>query len=658
MNTKYTLGALLVSLVLWATPLVARVQPTDFTYLGSFDVDCSDDWCKYGQRGLEIADGGSALWITGHDYDAQVTKVSIPPIGGTATKLSGPSDFLGSCPEDDEWYFAAIEESGGTLRGVCKYWYNTSGDDLDTYHASSGAGSQHIGPRSSPFESAKMGSYLFEVPGDFASQHLGGRRLITGYARSAGAFGGSQGPTLFAFDVDDPSGALDLVWYREHYPECNWDDYSACDLPGYRTSDDWEGATWVRSATGDAILVLGQKGLGDNYYGDARPGDCDPYKGYHADPYEGQIIFYDPADVVARLQGDKEPWEVLPYATLVLNGVGGWDGCTSPGGMTYDQDSGRLYVVHKGGAGSGKPKVHVWLADADPPPPPICGNGVCEAGEDFLSCPADCKAPPTCGDGICDLGEDYLSCPSDCQAPPPPPTAGLLAHYALNEGSGTIAWDSSGNGHTGTLVDGPQWFAGMAVDFDGQNDHIDIGAVDVPGGAITLAAWFNSDNLTNCGSGQCRLISKSTSTSESAHYFMLSTTLEGESSRLRFRLKTGGVTETLIASSGDLTEGEWVHAAAVYDGSQMRLYKNGQLVGSAAKSGSISTNDSVPVWIGGNPDGATSMPWDGLIDEVRIYDEALTAAEIRALPPPGLGGHLFGDDFESADTSVWSTTVQ
>jgi len=197
----------------------------------------------------------------------------------------------------------------------------------------------------------------------------------------------------------------------------------------------------------------------------------------------------------------------------------------------------------------------------------------------------------------------------------------------------------------------------MAVDFDGQNDCIDVGGLDVAGSAVTLAAWFKSDDLTNCSSGDCRLISKATSTAEDAHYFMLSTIQEGAFTRLRFRLKTGGGTKTLIATSGDVAEGEWVHAAAVFDGSEMRLYKDGQLVGSTAKSGSISTNGSVPVWIGGNPDGATSKPWDGTIDEVRIYNQALTAAQIRTLPLPGKG-QMFADSFESGGTSAWSAAVQ
>ena len=49
--------------------------------------------------------------------------------------------------------------------------------------------------------------------------------------------------------------------------------------------------------------------------------------------------------------------------------------------------------------------------------PPVCGNGVCEAGETQQSCAQDCQPPQTCGNGVCDAGETSAICPQDCQAP-------------------------------------------------------------------------------------------------------------------------------------------------------------------------------------------------------------------------------------------------
>jgi hypothetical protein len=89
----------------------------------------------------------------------------------------------------------------------------------------------------------------------------------------------------------------------------------------------------------------------------------------------------------------------------------------------------------------------------------------------------------------------------------------------------------------------------------------------------------------------------------------------------------------------------------------MELFLDGVSVGSVPKSGSLSTDPSVGVWIGSNPPTASSKPWDGLIDEVRIYDRALTPAEILLLPPPGSAAEIFSDGFESGGTTSWSSVV-
>jgi len=236
------------------------------------------------------------------------------------------------------------------------------------------------------------------------------------------------------------------------------------------------------------------------------------------------------------------------------------------------------------------------------------------------------------------------------------PEAGLVAWWPLDEGNGTLTVDASGNGHNGLLVNGPEWTKGPALDFDGADDYVDTGTFDVPGTSLTLAAWIQPQDLQNCPANDCRILAKATGTAEDAHIFMLSTIDQGGADRLRFRLKTGGTTTTLIGSSGDLVEDEWVHAAAVYDGSTMTLYLDAVSIGSTSKTGSLALDDTVPVWIGGSPGGASERPWDGLIDDVRIYDRALSAGEILSLPGPSQSA-IFSDGFESGDLSAWSNSV-
>ena len=168
--------------------------------------------------------------------------------------------------------------------------------------------------------------------------------------------------------------------------------------------------------------------------------------------------------------------------------------------------------------------------------------------------------------------------------------------------------DQAGGQHgeiTGALAaqpGAPNGITGTAARFDGRNDYVDVGRMDVTGNRLTILAWINVNHF---GAGDGRIISKATGTWTSQHYWMLSTYNSSGNNRLRFRLRTQGSTSTLIASSGSLTTDQWIFAAAVYDGSSMRLYKNGIQVGSRSKSGDINTNSDVPVYIGDNPPGSS-----------------------------------------------------
>ncbi|MHC4498241.1 MAG: LamG-like jellyroll fold domain-containing protein [Planctomycetota bacterium] len=210
-------------------------------------------------------------------------------------------------------------------------------------------------------------------------------------------------------------------------------------------------------------------------------------------------------------------------------------------------------------------------------------------------------------------------------APQDPGTGNLVAYYAMENNT----QDGSGNGHHGTPTGAPVYapgIAGMALDFDGVDDRLDLGSVDVVGSGITLSLWLKPESYMY---NDTRVISKATSTSANDHWWMLSTS--GNNHVLRFRLKTndGANTTTLVADSGGVSEGDWTHAAATWDGSMMRVYQNLQEVGSTEKGGTaVAVDASVSTAIGNQPPNAGDKHWVGLIDEVRIHNRGLSEVEL------------------------------
>jgi len=130
--------------------------------------------------------------------------------------------------------------------------------------------------------------------------------------------------------------------------------------------DDWSGGVFADNGTRRAIMLLGYKGLGSNCY-DEPPVECgDPCSqshGYHCQPYERQVIFYDVQQLARTALGQQDPWVVLPYAiwrpTEFYLGVAP---CWNMGGMAFDELNRRLYVVERG-LGTDETNatvVHVW----------------------------------------------------------------------------------------------------------------------------------------------------------------------------------------------------------------------------------------------------------------------------------------------------------
>ena len=209
----------------------------------------------------------------------------------------------------------------------------------------------------------------------------------------------------------------------------------------------------------------------------------------------------------------------------------------------------------------------------------------------------------------------------------PLPAIGLISYWRFDDGIGTIASDSSGNGNTGNLMSGTTWATGKlgdALSFDGQDDYVDIGYLDVQSDGFTFSVWFNAKDTQ----GDQRIISKSDGVSTSNHLWALILS----ANKLQTRLKINGSTTKLTASTGFVIQNTWTHAAVTFNGDRIRMYKDGVEIISQDRSGFISTNNTIPVWIGANPPvTGDGRGFNGLIDDARIYNRALSTEEIQAL---------------------------
>jgi hypothetical protein len=205
-------------------------------------------------------------------------------------------------------------------------------------------------------------------------------------------------------------------------------------------------------------------------------------------------------------------------------------------------------------------------------------------------------------------------------------TGRLVAWWKLDDGSGDIAVDSSGNGHNGTLVGDTSWVDGIdggALAFDGDGDYVDIGKdhnFDIKN-QITVSAWIkvnafdrNWQAIVTKGDRSWRL---QRNTGESTLEFACS------------GLVVPGTDWGQVYGNTDVNDGHWHHVAGVYDEEKIYLYIDGSLDASAEAPGNIRVNDE-PVYIGENSQTPNRF-WNGLIDDVRIYSYALSAEEISEI---------------------------
>ncbi len=216
----------------------------------------------------------------------------------------------------------------------------------------------------------------------------------------------------------------------------------------------------------------------------------------------------------------------------------------------------------------------------------------------------------------------------------PPPAAGLVGAYGFEETSGAAVTDSSSANNPGTIVGAAARTAagkiGRAIDFDGVNDYVsvaDAASLDLTTG-MTLEAWVQLDTVSSW---------RTTILKEKPGGLVYSLYANSSSARPQGEIVTGAGTDVLAGAGPALTAGTWTHLALTYDNAQLRLFRNGVQVAQIAATGAIQAS-TLPLRIGGN--AIWGEYTDGRIDEVRVYNRALSAAEITTdmTTPVGGGG--------------------
>jgi parallel beta-helix repeat protein len=234
------------------------------------------------------------------------------------------------------------------------------------------------------------------------------------------------------------------------------------------------------------------------------------------------------------------------------------------------------------------------------------------------------------------------------------PIPGLVAYWSFDEGVGSVAHDSSGNSHDGTIY-GATWVNGVsdnALSFDGVDDYIQVPGAPLNLGTsdVTLSAWIRVDDPAPRASAI--VTKRHTEIATSAGYGLYTTSDWGSGGSIVADIGDGSGVKAYYYNGSIINDGQWHLITAVSDRDGYgQMYVDGVPDGEPTpiwhRSGSIDNGYDVLI---GKTIAYIDVPgyFLGAIDEVRIYDRALSAEVINQLYHNGLDDSpLFADPVNS-----------
>jgi len=211
-------------------------------------------------------------------------------------------------------------------------------------------------------------------------------------------------------------------------------------------------------------------------------------------------------------------------------------------------------------------------------------------------------------------------------------SANLVAHWKFDDGSGTTAQDSSGNGYDGTLLGGPKWVSGQiggALEFDGTDDYVElpIGSLISSLTSSTFATWVD---FSNEGGAWQRILDFGTGMTVN----MFLTPRIGTNGAMRFAITIGGSgDEDQTTAPATLPSGWHLVVLTINaDENIHSLYLDGELAAqnTTARHTPSTLGETNQNWLGRSQYAADGF-FDGRLDDFRIYDRVLTPRQIEDL---------------------------
>ena len=256
---------------------------------------------------------------------------------------------------------------------------------------------------------------------------------------------------------------------------------------------------------------------------------------------------------------------------------------------------------------------------------------------------------------------------------------GAVGSWSFNEGSGDSVAEGAVGISTATLgsttgadANDPTWTSGIfgqALHFDGVNDYVEIAdapGIDISGPEFSASLWVKPDR--GPGTEDMFFMKGDRQGIGNVNYYLS----WKDTGKMTWAFKSDGGFEYLDMDVTLPTVGEWNHVAVIFDRPTVSIYINGTEYTSSVGTGGTSMDKDLvannePLWIGAGRDGGSivtpgnfSAPFSGAIDELALFDRALTGAEVEAIrtsTPPVVTASAFSINENSANNTLVGTVV-